>query len=108
MPARGSSPLIERRVGRPSARPLATGRGSHSCSAGSTWPLRCSRPPPWNYGPPARADGPPLAHVADDCWSYNGVLRCGAGLLQERTVCLSGLLAFYVPVVIWGGYIVST
>ena len=40
-------------------------------------------------GRPTRTDDPALAHLADDCRGLHCVLRCGPGLLQERTVRLS-------------------
>ena len=36
------------------------------------------------------------------------VLRRGSGIFQERAIRLSRLLAFYLPVLIWGGYIALT
>jgi hypothetical protein len=46
--------------------------------------------------------------LADVCWSRDIVLRGGPGLFKSGPFAYHGLLAFYLPVIIWGAYLVLT
>jgi hypothetical protein len=90
---------FERRAGRTSARPLATERGSLSCSADRRR---------GTHRPHDRTDGPRWLTWLTIAGALTVFFAAGPAFFKSGPFAYHGLPAFYVPVVISGAYMVLT